>query len=68
MHANAGRGNEGWTAEKIYALRRRWCAPSSLDGVKILLDVSRLDASIVQSRLTNFSLATLDRVRATGRQ
>jgi len=68
MHANAGRGNEGWVTEKIYALKRCRCAPSSLDGVKILLDVSRLDAGIVQSRLTNFSLATLDRVRAAGRQ
>jgi two-component system, sensor histidine kinase len=41
---------------------------ASLDGVNILLDslldVSRLDAGIVQPRLTNFSLATLfDRVR-----
>ncbi|UEM23115.1 PAS domain S-box protein [Skermanella mucosa] len=42
---------------------------ASLDGVNILLDslldISRLDAGIVQPRLTNFSLATLfDRVRA----
>ena len=41
---------------------------ASLDGINILLDslldVSRLDAGIVQPRLTNFSLATLfDRVR-----
>ena len=35
-------------------LKYRWCAPSSLDGINILLNVSRLDAGIVQPRLKDF--------------